>query len=123
LLTNKTYADGKGTAYTYTSGGRLASRTWARGVTTTFGYDANAGNLLTLGYSVSTPGLTFTYDRVGRQKPVADGTGSRAFTNNDALQLAAETNALATTVTRSYDALGRPAGFGASGGYAGRVRL
>ena len=30
LLTNKVYADGKGPSYTYTSDGKLATRTWAR---------------------------------------------------------------------------------------------
>src|SRR5690606_1079514 len=34
LLTNKLYADGKGTAYSYTPDGKLATRTWARGVVT-----------------------------------------------------------------------------------------
>ena len=36
LLTNKVYADGKGTAYSYTPDGKLASRTWARGITTDY---------------------------------------------------------------------------------------
>lgn len=38
LLTNKLYADGKGTAYSYTPDGKLACRTWARGVATTYNY-------------------------------------------------------------------------------------
>ncbi len=38
LLTNKVYADGKGPSYTYTPQGQLATRTWARGVQTTYRY-------------------------------------------------------------------------------------
>ena len=34
LVTNKVYADGKGPTYTYTPDGKLATRTWARGIAT-----------------------------------------------------------------------------------------
>jgi len=33
-MTNKVYANTNGTAYGYTSAGRLSSRTWARGTNT-----------------------------------------------------------------------------------------
>src|SRR5574344_635848 len=39
VLTNKLYADGHGPSYTYTDTGRLATRTWARGIVTTYAYD------------------------------------------------------------------------------------
>ena len=77
LLTNKLYADGKGTAYTYTPDGKLATRAWARGVTTTYAYDA-AGALAAIAYSDSTPGVTFTYDRLGR---MASATVAGVSTN------------------------------------------
>jgi RHS repeat-associated protein len=63
-----------------------------------------------IAYSDGTPSVSFTYDRLGRQVAITDATGSRTFTYNAALQLAAETNAFGVLV-RSYDALGRPAGF------------
>ena len=40
LVTQKLYADGRGPCYTYTDDGNLATRTWARGVTTSYAYDA-----------------------------------------------------------------------------------
>ena len=40
LVTQKLYADGRGSCYTYTDDGKLATRTWARGVTTSYNYDA-----------------------------------------------------------------------------------
>ena len=40
LVTQKLYADGRGSCYTYTDDGNLATRTWARGVTTSYTDDA-----------------------------------------------------------------------------------
>ncbi len=121
LLTNKVYDDGNGVTYTYTANGRLKSRTWARGITTDYRYDA-LGQLTNIDYSASATNVSFTYDRIGRQSTVEDGLGTRSFTYNDALQLAVETNALGV-ITRSYDAnTGRNAGFALDGtldvGYA-----
>jgi YD repeat-containing protein len=109
LLTNKVYADGKGPSYTYTPDGKLATRTWARGVQTTYRYTTD-GAMTNIVYSDGTPAVTFTLDRLGRQRTITDATGTRAFAYNDALQLAAETNAFGVLV-RAYDGLGRSAGF------------
>ena len=38
LLNSKPYKDNTGPGYTYTAAGRLQTRTWARGITTTYGY-------------------------------------------------------------------------------------
>jgi YD repeat-containing protein len=66
LLTSKLYADGNGTAYTYTDSGRLATRTWARGPVTTYSYDS-LGQLTEIDYSQwLTPDVTYTHDRLGR---------------------------------------------------------
>ena len=54
LLTNKVYADGKGPCYDYTHDGKLATRTWARGIVTTYSYDDN-GSLTNTVYSDGTP--------------------------------------------------------------------
>ena len=107
-LASKQYADNQGPSYTYTSGGRLATRTWARGVTTTYTYD-NAGQLSAIDYSDSTPDVTFTYDRQGRQTAnAANGlTATRAF--NPAGQLLAESYSGGVldglSVTNGYDSL------------------
>ena len=78
LLTNKVYADGKGTAYGYTTSGRLDSRVWARGVTTDYSYDT-LGQLIGIEYSDSTPDVTFAYDRIGNVVSVSDASGTRVF--------------------------------------------
>jgi len=71
LLLRKLDAANQGPTYTYGPGGRLATRTWARGGTTTHGYDDATGELLSVDYSdPSTPDIGYTYDRLGRQKRV-----------------------------------------------------
>ena len=109
LLTNKLYADGHGPSYTYTPDGKLATRTWARGVVTAYSYDS-LGQLTNISYSDNTPGVTFGFDRLGRQTTITDGTGTRLFSYTDAFQLASETNAAAELV-RIYDSQGRPVGY------------
>lgn len=79
LLANKRYADNKGPGYTYTAGGKLQTRLWARGVLTTYGYDAQTGDLLTTTYSDATPAVTNTYARSGQLQSVLDASGLRAF--------------------------------------------
>jgi RHS repeat-associated protein len=79
LLAFKEYADGKGPTYTYTAGGKLNTRVWARGVSTSYGYNPKSGDLLTLTYSDSTPAVTNAYDRLGRLKVVTDASGVRQF--------------------------------------------
>jgi hypothetical protein len=60
--------------------------------------------------SDGTPAVSFTLDRLGRQKAITDATGTRSFTYNDALQLSSEASPFGT-ITRQYDPLGRAAGF------------
>ncbi len=79
LLANKRYADNKGPSYTYTAGGKLKTRLWARGVLTTYGYDAQTGDLLTTTYSDATPAVTNTYARNGQLQSVLDASGLRTF--------------------------------------------
>ncbi len=109
LLTNKLYSDLRGPSYTYTPDGKLATRTWARGVVTAYNYDS-LGQLTKISYSDNTPAVTFTYNRLGQQVTIADGAGTRLFSYTDAFQLASETNTTAELV-RIYDSKGRPAGY------------
>jgi RHS repeat-associated protein len=106
-LTNKAYADSYGPLYTYTPAGRLSSRTWARGVVTTNVYDA-AGGLYSVNYSDSTPGVTNTFDRLGRPVSVLGGGMTETLLYNLANELLSDSwsggvlNGLA--VTNGYDA-------------------
>ncbi|MBI5770482.1 MAG: RHS repeat-associated core domain-containing protein [Verrucomicrobia bacterium] len=111
FLLNKRYADGTGPSYTYQPSGRLLTRTWARGIVTTYSYTA-AGETSSASYSDSTPGATFTYDRLGRVITKSDGTGSCVYTYQGLTSLVtAETHssgALAgIAVGRGYDSLFR----------------
>jgi YD repeat-containing protein len=127
LLTNKLYSDGKGTAYTYTPDGKLATRAWARGVVTTYSYDTCCGALTNITYSDGTPTITYTYDRLGRQKTVfQSGTGVPPVIHEFAydpttLALTHETiiaNGVTNVITRTQDTYGRAAGFSLGADYA-----
>jgi YD repeat-containing protein len=129
LLTNKVYADGKGTAYRYTPDGKLATRTWARlspvtglPLQTLYEYApcCGGGTLTGIAYSDGTPSVTFAFDRLGRQlSAITAGVSTNLFAY-DALTLAltnetviafGETNVL----SRAQDTLGRPAGLSVAG--------
>ena len=110
FLTSKVYADGKGTSYTYNAGGQLLTRQWARGVTTTYGYD-NAAQQNSIDYSDTTPDISMTYDRMGRIKNVTDASGTRTNTYDANLRLASSTvpHILNNKLEYTYDSLGRMA--------------
>jgi RHS repeat-associated protein len=76
-LSSKVYAGGApGPSYTYWPSGRLKTRVWARGITTTYTYN-NAGDLWTVVYSGdAAPTVTTVYDRLGRQKTITDAAGT-----------------------------------------------
>ncbi|MEI7900704.1 MAG: RHS repeat-associated core domain-containing protein [bacterium] len=105
LLTNKVYADGRGTLYTYKPDGRLATRVWARGSATSYAYD-NIGQLTNIVYSDSTPGVSFIYDRLGRQTSAISAVSTNLF-EYDGLNLITETQN-GDTLNRKYDDVGRP---------------
>ena len=73
LLEAKEYADTSRVTYTYTTGGRLLTRTWARldgglPLVTTYGYDPATGELLTIDYSDTTTDITFTTGWAARRR-------------------------------------------------------
>ena len=117
LLVQKLYEDGKGTSYTYTPDGKLATRTWARGVVTEYGYDA-LGSLLSVNYSDATPDVTYTYDRIGRQlSAIAAGVSTNLFTySTNTLELIAEVQN-GVVINRSRDAFGRASGIALESDY------
>ncbi|EIQ01744.1 hypothetical protein OpiT1DRAFT_00318, partial [Opitutaceae bacterium TAV1] len=117
-LLNKRYADNQGPAYTYTPAGRLATRTWVRGTTTTYAY-TDAGDLASVTYSDATPTVTHTYTRSGQLHTITDAAGllTRAYDGNR--QLTAETYSgtgllSSKSLTRTWDALQRPSGYTAT---------
>ena len=106
LLTNKVYADDQGPKYEYDAAGRLTKRIWVRGIQTEYAYDT-LGQLTNIEYSDGTPDVEVSYNRMGQQVAVTDGTGSRGFAYDSNLQLQQETNRQASIV-RTYDSFGRP---------------
>ncbi len=60
-------------------------------LTTTYAYDPDTGELLSIDYSDDTQDISFTYDRLGRYINVSDAVGIREFIYNDDLQLESET--------------------------------
>ena len=115
LLTNKVYADGSRIGYTYTEGGLLATRVWSRGVTTAYSYDA-LGQLININYSDATPDVAFAYDRMGNMVSAITAVSSNFFEYAGPDLVGEVQDGVA--ITRSYDGLGRPAGFALDGDYA-----
>jgi YD repeat-containing protein len=120
FLLNKRDADGKGADYTYTLAGRLLTRDWERGVTTTYGY--GAGMLETTVYSDSTLGVTQTYDNFGRPVETSNTVAKTTYAYDAAtLVLNTETVSydidgdstyeLTGIIARHQDGLLRPTGF------------
>ncbi len=72
-------AHGQRVHYTYTPGGKLETRTWARGIVTTYHYD-QASNLAHIDYSDRTPDVHFTYTRLGQKQTVQDAGGLLTYT-------------------------------------------
>lgn len=135
FLTNKSYNDGNGPSYTYTPAGRLASRIWVRGITTTYNYDMS-GSLTNVNYSDGvTPAVTNSYDRLGRLSAVACNGITDTLTYNLANQLLGESYSggilSGLAITNAYDADLRRTAVGLSGqsstlvqyGYDGAGRL
>jgi YD repeat-containing protein len=100
------------TVYTYTDAGRLETRVWARGITTSYGYNA-AGDLASVDYSDATPDVTTTYTRWGAVDTVTYGAGSRTMSYGSNLQPLTEAYSgnIDRILTRAYDSLGRDSGF------------
>jgi RHS repeat-associated protein len=77
-LTGKLDAANHGPSYTYTAGGLLHTRTWERGVVTTYDYDG-AGRLTGVDYDDTTPDVMHGYDRAGRPTSTTDAAGEHTL--------------------------------------------
>jgi len=106
---------GLGPAYTYTAAGRLATRTWARGVSTTYSYDT-AGFLSGADYSDATPDVQILErDSLGRVTRLIDGAGESVISHaatDLSMAVTWQTGSLfgEWTVRTGHDASGRLAG-------------
>jgi len=110
-LTSKIYADSNGPSYSYWPSGRLKTRLWARGTKTIYSY-GNGGDLASITYSDSTPGVSMTYNRLGQLWTVSDAAGTCTYTYDPSGQLQNETygtNGLLAgfAVTRGFDSMDR----------------
>jgi YD repeat-containing protein len=110
LLVSKIYADGAGPSYTYTPDGRLATRTWARGIVTAYGYDS-AKRLSSISYSAGAAPVSFSYDRLGRPTSATVAGDSENLYHYSALGLLTNELQNGVEIRRSYDTLGRAAGY------------
>lgn len=139
LLQRKTDATAHYVGYTYTKLGQLKTRTWARGVVTTYKYygedagDLPTGEQKSIDYSDTpntAPDLIYTYNRMGQTATVTDATGNRSF-DYDPATTALQDEAFPAylggrILTRKYDTtgtgtLGRVTGFklGVTGSLSG----
>ena len=112
LLLAKTYADGHGPTYTYTDSGNLATRTWARGVVTSYAYDG-WNQLVSTTYSDGTPSISLSYDAMGRQVSATDAAGTTVTAYNDYGEVASEatTGLYGKTLAHHRDGYGRDLGY------------
>ena len=115
-VVSKTYADGRGSTYTLTDLGQVATRTDARGVVTTYAYNPY-GDLVSQTYSDGTPSVTYAYDSLGRQTQATDAAGTTTFTYGQYGELVSEgvSGGYAKTLTRHTDAFGRDVGYSLDG--------
>ena len=66
LLISKADASNNAVGYSYYPDGKIETRTWARGIVTTYSYDPATAELTGKSYSDGvTPSLTYTFDRLG----------------------------------------------------------
>ena len=114
LLTNKVYADGTGPSYEYDAEGRVARRTWARGVVTEYGYD-EWGDLASVDYSDATPSVRYGRDGLGRLlSAVVEGVSTNRYERNRYGEVVREEQNGAV-LTRDWDVFGRTAGYALGG--------
>jgi hypothetical protein len=113
-LDNKRYDDGTGPDYAYKASGKLAAHIWSRTtnsarITTSFGYNATSGDLESISYSDGTPSVTYTYDRLGRQRTIVQNGMTNTLAYNDANQVLSESYSGGTlgglSVTNAYNSI------------------
>jgi RHS repeat-associated protein len=127
FIVSRIDAAGESIDYTYFPGGRLHTRTWARGLVTAYEYDPRTGALTDIDYADNTTDVAYTYDRLGRIATVTDAVGHRTMTYDpETLQLESEVidgqdnfdSTYDVTLTRKYQDGTEPSGLpGRNAGY------
>lgn len=90
VLVSKTDAANKSVSFTYNKLGQTATATSARAITRRYSYDSATAELTAVNYdtytdpvaargTVSTPSVTYTYNRSGLMGAVTDATGTSTF--------------------------------------------
>jgi len=105
LLTNKVYADTSRVRYAYTPSGRLATRIWARGLTTTYSYDT-LGQLVNVDYPETQYDVFHAYDVFGYATASSNSFAQYTFLNKLSGTATNETAVIGTNVfvlNRSLD--------------------
>jgi RHS repeat-associated protein len=98
VLLSKTDPNSASVAYTYTSDKKVKTRTWARGLVTTYYYfgegtgEPKTGDLRKIDYddNGATHDVEYTYKRFGGVDTVTDALGERSFTYTGDLRVATE---------------------------------
>ena len=118
-LDHKKDATQKPVDYTYTAAARTRTRQWARGVTTTYGYD-DGGRLETIDYSDDTPDVVLGYDARSQIDSVTDAAGSHTIGYSVTGAFASDTITAGlldgVSVANGFDPLLRKSGFSAQVG-------
>ena len=118
-MTAKTYADGHGESYSYDDWNRLAVKRQAWTVdgqgtplATSYAYDPQTGNLVSVTHNDATPSSTCTYNHLNLLTQVTDDSGTRTLAYNQYNEAESETAAGLAASALNYlrDGLGRPSG-------------
>jgi RHS repeat-associated protein len=121
FLLNKRYQDNTGPSYTYKPSGRLETRTWARGIVTTYTYTP-AGDPSGWSYSDATQSVAIAYDRAGRPRTRTDAAGLCTWSYHANGQLDTESYAGGQldglSLDRDFDAYQRLSSLTSPGVYA-----
>ncbi len=114
-----TEVDALGNAWTtvYNKLGQRVSMTDAKGQTVSFTYDG-VGRLTLIDYPAGTADVAFTYDALGNQVGMADGTGTTSWAYDLIARPITITAPVVGAVSYTYDRLGNRTGLNAPGGNA-----
>ncbi|WP_302014562.1 RHS repeat-associated core domain-containing protein [uncultured Akkermansia sp.] len=120
LVTAKTYADGHGESYSYDNWNRLVEKQQSRTVdeegthlTTSYAYDPQTGNLVSISHNDATPAVVYTYNHLNLLIQVADDSGIRTIAYNQYNETESETTEGLSGSTLNYqrDSQGRASGY------------
>ncbi len=117
LLEKKYHGQSNGVKYSYRSDGRMASRTWRRGLRTAYGYNSS-GDLETITYPDNTPDVVFSnFDRLGRPRTITEGGETTTHTYDALTGEASTIYAADHDILPNLSVVTKPPNSGRPGGY------